>query len=133
LLTSKNRANLDIVAQGRFFPSIKEILQVLVTFGLTVFAWIFFRAESLSHAFAYIKGIFTSSLISMPTVWPIPILILLLLFILMEWIGREQKYALQFETVKWNRPIRWSVYLFIVFLIGNFMVTEETPFIYFQF
>lgn len=133
LLTSKNRTNLDIVAQGRFFPSIKEILQVLVTFGLTVFAWIFFRAESLSHAFAYIKGIFTSSLISRPTVWPVPILILLLLFILMEWIGREQKYALQFETVKWNRPIRWSVYLFIVFLIGNFMVTEETPFIYFQF
>ncbi len=133
LLANKNRSNLDIVAQGRFLPSFKEILQVGITFALTVFAWIFFRAESIGHAFQYIGGIFTSSLISRPTVWPIPLFILLGLFVLMEWIGREQKFALQFESVKWGRGWRWTTYLIIVFLIGAFMVTEETPFIYFQF
>lgn len=33
--------------------------QVLVTFGLTSFAWIFFRAEDMASAIGYIKNIFT--------------------------------------------------------------------------
>lgn len=41
LLTQNNRANLDIVAQGKNVPSFREFSSMLVTFGLTVFAWIF--------------------------------------------------------------------------------------------
>ena len=33
--------------------------QVLVTFCLTAFAWIFFRANSLGDAFGYIRRMFT--------------------------------------------------------------------------
>ena len=42
LLTNKNRKNLEIVAQGNFLPTVKEFLQMLFTFTLTVFAWIIF-------------------------------------------------------------------------------------------
>ncbi len=34
--------------------------QMFITFSLTTFAWIFFRAESLTTAFQYIKQLFTS-------------------------------------------------------------------------
>ncbi len=51
----------------------------------------------------------------------------------MEWIGREQPFALARIGLTWKRPLRWTFYAFIVFLVGMFMQTKETPFIYFQF
>lgn len=55
LLTNSNRNNLETVAQGKILPSVKESLFMLLTFGLTVFAWIFFRAENVGHAISYIS------------------------------------------------------------------------------
>jgi len=54
LLRNKNRVNTNIVAEGKWIPNLKELTQILITFSLTVFAWIFFRANSVSHAFDYI-------------------------------------------------------------------------------
>ena len=39
--------------------ALKELFQMVITFGLTVFAWIFFRAEDINHAISYISGIFS--------------------------------------------------------------------------
>jgi D-alanyl-lipoteichoic acid acyltransferase DltB (MBOAT superfamily) len=47
MLTKRNRKNLEIVAKGRSWPSINELFSMLITFSITVFAWIFFRANSL--------------------------------------------------------------------------------------
>ena len=58
LLTNNNRKNLGVVAEGKLLPSIRELFAMLTTFTLTVFAWIFFRAENIGHAFSYIKEIF---------------------------------------------------------------------------
>ncbi len=56
MISGTNRHYLDVVAQGKIFPTLKEIFQLIITFTLTVFAWIFFRSENLSHAIDYIKG-----------------------------------------------------------------------------
>lgn len=48
LLSKNNRKNLNIVAENRNLPTIKEFANILLTFSLTVFAWIFFRAETVS-------------------------------------------------------------------------------------
>ena len=61
LLTNNNRKNLGIVAEGKLLPSFRELFAMLTTFILTVFAWIFFRAEDLNHAFSYIGEIFSES------------------------------------------------------------------------
>ena len=66
LLTNNNRNNLETVAQGKFFPSIKELSFMMLTFGLTVFAWIFFRANNIGHAISYISEILSPSLFSIP-------------------------------------------------------------------
>jgi len=62
LLTNNNRNNLETVAQGKLLPSLKEVSFMLLTFGLTVFAWIFFRAENIGHAISYVSEILSPSL-----------------------------------------------------------------------
>lgn len=137
MLTNNNRKNLAIVAQGSLFPSIKEILQILLTFALTVIAWIFFRAENMSHALNYLSEIFSFSFFSRPDFPGINAAsmlgILILFFIIMEWLGREQQYAIEKLGAQKSRFVRWLFYAFVIFLIGMYTQTEQTPFIYFQF
>ena len=136
LLTNNNRNNLSIVAQGKLLPTIKEFFQMTITFILTVIAWIFFRAENMTHALQIIKKIFSPSLFSisipyiMQTLRLVPVLVF---FISIEWLGREDKFAIEKFGFKWRRFLRWFFYLFIIFLLALFMKTNETPFIYFQF
>ena len=134
LLSGKNRNHLEVVAYDKSLPSFKEILQIGVTFGLTVFAWIFFRAENLGHAFGYISRIFHKTIFSVPAIVKDckQILILLIFFLIIEWLGRRKHFALEFEKGD-HRFLKWTLYSLIVLLIGLFMQTEETPFIYFQF
>ena len=133
LLTNNNRNHLDVVAKGSYLPSVKEALQMLLTFGLTVFAWIFFRAVDLEHALSYIGSMFSSTLLSMPQVLPAKVMLLLVFFMSIEWIGREGQYGISKLGLKWKRPFRWAFYALIICMIGLFMQTKETPFIYFQF
>jgi hypothetical protein len=112
---------------------VKELFQMTLTFALTVIAWIFFRANDLSHAFQYLKSMFTNQLFSVPTQWPTYLLVLLSFFMVIEWLGRANDFAIQKLGFLRFRVLRWSFYSFILFLILAFMVTEETPFIYFQF
>jgi alginate O-acetyltransferase complex protein AlgI len=129
-----NRNNLDIAAQGKYFPNFKEVLSIVLTFSLTVFAWIFFRAENLGHALHFVKEIFSNSLFTIPTV-KTKILFLvpfLFLFLVIEWIGREQQFAIEKITLNKPRLVRWSFYLIITMMIFLFQ-GEEQAFIYFQF
>ena len=137
LLTNNNRTNLETVAQGKVFPSIKELLFMLLTFALTVFAWIFFRSENIGHALCYISEIFSLSLVTIPKFVGIRkafiIIMLVGAFVLIEWQGRESQYAIAKIGQNWFLPFRWSFYAFIIFLICMFMPSVESPFIYFQF
>ena len=133
LLTNQNRTNLDIVAKGRLIPGIKESLLILLTFGLTVFAWIFFRAESIGHALQYLGEIFSGSIFSFPTVTGTrSIKILLIVFIIIEWFGRDQQYAIEALGLKWKRPLRHALYYIIIISLFYFG-GQEQEFIYFQF
>ncbi|MBP7357148.1 MAG: MBOAT family protein [Cloacibacterium sp.] len=135
IILKTNRNNLEIVAMNKLIPSFRDVFNILLTFSLTVFAWIFFRAESVHHAIEYISGIFNASLFTIPDVKTAAYatLILIAFFMLIEWIGREHQFALQDFLVKKPRFIRWLFYGFIILLIGLFLQTHETPFIYFQF
>ena len=134
LIFNKNRQHLEIVAKGKNLPTFKEFFQILITFGLTVFAWIFFRAENIRHAFSYISEIFSTSLISMPG-FKNPILIfLVLIFIIIEWVGREQEFALEQFGLNWYKYLRWFFYYFItIAIIISYFEGQEQQFIYFQF
>ncbi|QSW87492.1 MBOAT family protein [Flavobacterium endoglycinae] len=132
LIFNKNRDHLEIIAYKSNWPSFREIFLVLITFGLTVFAWIFFRANNIHHAFQYISGIFSKSLFSIPDLRPRDVISLIIIFMIMEWLGRRNKYALEKMGFQYHRIFRWTLYsvlLIVIFLFG----TQEQEFIYFQF
>ncbi len=137
MLLNKNRINTDIVAQGKYLPSIKEFFNVSVTFGLTLLAWIFFRADNIGHAINYTSEIFSRSIFTVPEFGggkrSILTVVIILFFIIIEWLGREHIYAIEKMGENWSKVLRWTWYVFIIFLIGILSQTEETPFIYFQF
>ncbi|HQV77522.1 MAG TPA: MBOAT family O-acyltransferase [Chitinophagales bacterium] len=132
IIFNTNRNNLDIVAKGKYIPNLKDLFSILITFSLTVFAWIFFRAENISHAMIYISQIFSRSLFSMPTIVPKVTLILIIIFLIIEWFGRENQYALEKFGLKIPQVIRWGFYYILVFAIFYFAGSEQ-QFIYFQF
>lgn len=127
-----NRNNLDIVAKGKALPSLREFGEIVLTFSLAVFAWIFFRAEDMTHAFAYLGGIFSQSLFSFPQVWPTLTLVFILFFFLVEWRGREQQYALAHIGTGWVKWFRWGLY-YAIFLVIILFRGNGQHFIYFQF
>ncbi|MFA6360618.1 MAG: MBOAT family O-acyltransferase [Dysgonamonadaceae bacterium] len=136
LLAKKNRIYLGNVAQGRNLPTIRESFQMLTTFGLTVFAWIFFRAESIGHSMSIISKIFSSSLFSLPAFegkrHALETLLLIMLFLIIEWNGREEQYATAQLGLKWRKPVRYAMY-YSIFIALFWFGGKEQQFIYFQF
>ncbi|SUP53566.1 Uncharacterised protein [Weeksella virosa] len=126
---------MEIVAYDRHLPTFREFINILFTFCLTVFAWIFFRAESVAHAFEYVSGILQASLFTFPTLnkSAMATLILIGFMLSIEWLGRRNNYGIEKLLLQQPKMVRWLFYAFIVMLIGLFLQTEESPFIYFQF
>lgn len=136
IIMKTNRNNLETVAQGNLLPTLKEFFQMIITFTLAVFAWIFFRAENIPHALSYISGIFSKSLFSIPTITPhfpvLIIIILIIIFTIIEWLGREQQYAIAKLGTKWKSALRYAMYYAIIIAIFWF-AGKDQQFIYFQF
>jgi alginate O-acetyltransferase complex protein AlgI len=136
IIFKTNRNNLNIVAQGKLFPSLKEFFSMTITFGLTVFAWIFFRANNLTHALCIISQIFSKSIFKTPYfvdgTLSIPTICLVLIFILIEWFGRENQYAIAKIFSQKPKFIRWGFYYLILIVIFIFAGSNQ-QFIYFQF
>ena len=141
LLTNNNRNNLETVALGKNLPNIRESFSILLTFSLTVLAWIFFRAENIGHAWNFIQNMFiglTTKAGYVQTInllyWEIGIAlpVIILLFVLVEWMGRDGQHALFKLGLNWKRPLRYALYYSILIAIFWF-AGKEQQFIYFQF
>jgi alginate O-acetyltransferase complex protein AlgI len=137
IVLKTNRNNLDIVAEGRIFPTIKEIFQLIITFSLATFAWIFFRSTSVADAFGYIIRIFTT--LGTGIGYPykllngdLKVLIFILIMLIFEWFMREQLHPLRKPFT--NMPVfaRWTVYFLLTVLVMLY-AGEQSEFIYFQF
>ncbi|MDR3171871.1 MAG: MBOAT family protein [Treponema sp.] len=141
LLLKKNRVHIDSAAQGKLLPSGKEALSIMITFGLTVFGWIFFRAENIGHALRYIAGIFSPSLFSIPffagRIRALITILLIIGFLMVEWCGRTYPYAISkvhSRLFASNRFLRISFYSMVCTAIWFFSnSSEKLEFIYFQF
>jgi D-alanyl-lipoteichoic acid acyltransferase DltB (MBOAT superfamily) len=136
LLTKNNRNHLNTVAEGSLFPTYKEILSIGLTFFLTVIAWVFFRADTLTEAVHYLNLMFSSSFFTVPSfitpkAFMLYTYLLICLFIAVEWVQRDKKFGLSIENL--NRPFRWVIYTIVIGVIITFGQFGESEFIYFQF
>lgn len=144
LLTNNNRKHMEIVAVGRRLPNIRELFEIILTFSLTVFAWIFFRAESVAHAFEILKVIFSRSLfqISVAEIKFISVgahiiytVIFVIVFLLIEWVQRDKEHPLVFDScnsIFAYRGVRILTYYVIIATIMLFP-GGQVSFVYFQF
>jgi len=136
LMLNKNRVNTNVIAQGKYLPTVKEFFQMSITFGLTVLAWVFFRAENIGHAISYLSEIFSKSLFDFSDIYRIRhislMVFLLVFFIAIEWVGRESKYAIENVGKHRARIFRWFFYYAIIILIIGLSGNKQ-QFIYFQF
>ncbi len=140
LLFQKNRSHLEIVAHDSLFPGIKELLNMAGTFLITCFAWIFFRAENISHAFHYLDKMFYGFQkrpfqIFNFGFWEMysPLLYTLIVFIVIEWFGRKDHFAIEnIGQIMAPRFLRWTFYCVLALFIAYYADNQQ-EFIYFQF
>jgi D-alanyl-lipoteichoic acid acyltransferase DltB (MBOAT superfamily) len=97
LLTNNNRNYISIVAENNALPTVKELLQMVLTFFLTMIAWVFFRSESIGQALTICREIFSSTLFSMPSQRPLFMFLAIGFFLLMEWMDIKNLMMQHFQ------------------------------------
>lgn len=125
-----------------------ELLQTIVTFGLVVFAWIFFRADSITDALRYIKRIFIR-----PTPWILfngdifglgldrvemnILAVSVLLLGLVDLVRYKKKMTIDIFLMEQNLWFEWMVIIgliIMIFIFGKYgPAFDAKQFIYFQF
>ncbi|MGY6559261.1 MAG: MBOAT family O-acyltransferase [Nitritalea sp.] len=120
--------------EGKHAFSLQYLLQVIATFFLVTFAWIFFRAASLTDALIIYKKLFTErdySLFIQAELFVIGFIALTVLLI--KEIGEEffpEKFALFESPHVLVRYTSLALVFLLLLLIGTF---DNSQFIYFQF
>lgn len=136
LLLNRNRKNLNTVAEDKLFPSFRNVIGIILTFSLTVLAWIFFRADNIVQAFDYIRLIFTPSKflpiqILTPKIQFAYTFIMIALMVFIEWLQRNKDHTLEIRHK--STWFRWTTYSMLFLLIITFGFFGKNEFIYFQF
>lgn len=125
-----------------------KVLRILTTYAMVVFAWIFFRADSIMKALAYLKRI-----LIYPTPWRLfdggiytlgldriemnILLIALLMLFLVDFVRYKTKQTIDVFLMEQNMWFEWMVIILtiaMIFVYGEYgSVFDAKQFIYFQF
>ena len=126
-LTNKNRRyTTSIVAENGMIPSIKEIFQISSTFFTVMISWVFFRSNTITDSFLYLKKMMIN--------FEIPIsnrtgLVYVIFFIMCDWLNRkDERNPLNISRIH----VRWISYILMLLLILGH-AGQKNEFIYFQF
>ena len=124
----------NVVAYGRYLPTLKEALQIASTFFLVVIGLIIFRSETMTQAVEYLSAMVTNKFFGSIPQNGITYLCYGIALLVVEWLQRDKQHALQFTNIKpFNyRLVRWGVYYLILIIITIYAGSSQT-FIYFQF
>ena len=133
LLLNRNRINAgEVVAANRIWPNWKELIQMLTTFSFVTFAWIFFRAESLSAASTYINCFFSSLMNENAEILRFigyKAFYFIFLILITDWYLRDNERKLRLPI-----SFRYLIYIIMIIIITYMVIrTGEQSFIYFQF
>lgn len=131
-LVTKN-TRLKITNMLKIPAKTLNTLQIIITFNLVTFGWIFFRANSLHDAHYVITHLFSN--------WPNIFLDLnsmaygllsIIVLMIVEYIKFRKKLSI--DTIfQMPTAIRWSLYYLLIFSIILTGVSSDSAFIYYQF
>lgn len=134
LITEKWLNQFNNIFRINRFPNLHSVAQILLTFGLTCFAWIFFRANSTPIAFSIIHKILSlSGSLYIGDMQQLlygigGIIFLIIIEIRREYFGHN---TLPFKTNHWvKEQMAYALLIILILFIGVF---DGGQFIYFQF
>lgn len=142
ILLNRNTKYEHVVAYERWYPSLRELGQMVMVFALATFGWILFRAPSIADAWGYVCGMMQFGTLRaayrffLPNALIVyPVNMLIIFMVVIEWLSRNKDHVLQnVEELPLlsNRFMRYGMYvlmgLLIIFFRGGYEV-----FIYFHF
>ncbi len=135
-LMGRNRMYMgNVVAENRWFPSLTEILQILLTFSLVTFSRVFFRSTSITDAFGFLEQMysnFTYETYHHPLGYRmVDYFVLLGIFLLYEFrIRKDERAPFKFKS----KIVRFILYALVI--LGMLLFYDDQidrSFIYFQF
>jgi alginate O-acetyltransferase complex protein AlgI len=131
LLLKKNRNNIDAVHLQWNFDSVRIVAMMVWTFILTTIAWVFFRANTITDAYLYLKRIVINGVLESQYLtnerYNYELIIMILLFVFVEWNNRTKVEPIsgKYQTIK------LALCIAAILALGTYSDYKE--FIYFQF
>ncbi|MEZ7955714.1 MAG: alginate O-acetyltransferase complex protein AlgI [Rubritalea sp.] len=133
VLTVKPVAGSTLKLKSRW----RIFFNTLLTFSAVCITWVFFRAESLTHALQYFAHIFQGS--NTPNSQFIyfikdtakTTLIIIIVMTTIEWFQRNKEHGLEISNIK-HPAVRYLIYYLLIYVIWRY-AGEQQDFIYFQF
>ena len=121
----------------RISPVVVRGVSQFYTFSLVTFIFIFFKADSITHAINYVFAMFSNTIFATPQFLgrgkSIDTIVLIMITLVVEWIGKEGPYGLKNSIAKCPRFCRIVIYYSLLFLIIGYSSKDINEFIYFQF
>jgi alginate O-acetyltransferase complex protein AlgI len=127
----------DVPGGPSLIPSLITVFRMLRTFLIIFVTWVFFRAATFGDSLIILRKIFTDFYLfdsygGLAGATPGKrIMLILTLFILVEWISRAQPHPLNLD--RFPRILRWGVYTAMLWGTLYFAAPRSGQFIYFQF
>ena len=103
---------------------------MISVFTFVTFTFIFFRSDNITHALLFLSKIFSDSFFLIPETPSFKLILLVIIFSLLEWYGRQGDYVLDSILTSYNKALRWVAYLFFVVLILYYAVVEKPSYIF---
>jgi D-alanyl-lipoteichoic acid acyltransferase DltB (MBOAT superfamily) len=133
ILLGVNTKSKVIVAKDKFFPSFKELVQMIITFVFVVIGWIIFRAETMTQAIEILTRMFTTFFDDYHIKYGNYLLLYGFALLFIEWLQRNKQHALQFSgKIAKNAVLRYCIYIVLSFITFG-LAGPKSEFIYFQF
>lgn len=138
---------IPLILQGKIFmkkkslkqqkiPSFKELKNMAGVFLMVMAGFVIFRSDNMMDALAFYRNMFSVSLFSLPMIegklGVLVTLIFILVMMIVEWLGKNQEFALEGLGKSFSKSSRWVIYYLLVVIIFFFSATGK-EFIYFQF
>ncbi|MDQ1255812.1 MAG: hypothetical protein QG656_406 [Candidatus Hydrogenedentes bacterium] len=120
------------------FPRIRRVFQTIVTFHLIAFAWIFFRANSMTDVWILLKTLAAPSWSSLESVMgplsPLNFSVAIMAIVTVTVIhGIQTRGPIRQRLTAQPLAVQWCVYYALLFAILIFGKFDDQPFLYFRF
>ena len=133
LLGGRNRLNLDVVAEDRALPNLRELGAVLRTFFFVLLGWPFFRARSIGETCRWLRDMVDvrtfGAVHNLPRETAVAAVAVVAL-LAVEWFNRRETFGC--ARLPRATALRWGAYFLILWLVVFYTPGSQT-FIYFQF